>query len=262
MNGALATFAAALFALTLLLLELLRAGWDRQFGAQRQLKTRVSRWFGEPVPLAPPAPPLRLPAHDHRWADRLRPLRHWLQRKRLRRIEAQLPDAVEFLSRALRAGHDLTHAVEMAAGALQDPVAHELKLTAEEIGFGAGLPLALQHLGTRVPLPDLQTFIVATTLHRETGGDITRVFDRLASLMRERAGLRAQIRVLSAEGRLSAWILSVLPVLCAALAQWLHPGLLDLLLQDPVGRQVAIGALAFWVLGIFLMARITDLDPT
>ncbi|MDE2132295.1 MAG: pilus assembly protein TadB, partial [Betaproteobacteria bacterium] len=86
--------------------------------------------------------------------------------------------------------------------------------------------------------------------------------DRLASLMRERAGLRAQIRVLSAEGRLSAWILSVLPVLCAALAQWLHPGLLDLLLQDPVGRQVAIGALAFWVLGIFLMARITDLDPT
>lgn len=262
MNGALALFAAALFVLTLLLLELARALWDRQFGAQRQLKTRVSHWFGEPVPLAPPPPPLRIPAHPHRWAGRLRPLRHWLQRKRLRQIEAQLPDAVEFLSRALRAGHDLTHAVEMAADALQDPVAQELRLTAEEIGFGAGLPLALQHLGSRVPLPDLQTFIVATTLHRETGGDITRVFDRLASLMRERAGLRAQIRVLSAEGRLSAWILSVLPVLCAVLAQWLHPGLLDLLLQDPVGRQVAIGALVFWVLGIFLMARITDLDPT
>ncbi|MDE1941854.1 MAG: type II secretion system F family protein [Betaproteobacteria bacterium] len=261
MNGALAAFMLALFVLSLLLLELAREVWDRQFGRQRQLKARVSRWVEEPVPLAPPPPPLRAPAQPHRWANRLRPVRHWLQRKRLRRIETQLPEAIEFMSRALRAGHDLTHAVQMAADALPEPLAQELRLTAEEIGFGAGLALALQHLGSRVPLPDLQTFIVATTLHRETGGDITRVFDRLADLMRERTGLRARIRVLSAEGRLSAWILSILPLLCAVLAQWLHPGLLDLLMQDPVGRQVAIGALGSWLLGIFLMARITDLDP-
>ncbi len=262
MSLALAVFALALFALALSLLELLRWLWDRHFGTHRQLKARMAHWAGEPVPLALPPPPLRVHAGGKGWGRVAASFRFWSERRRLRRIEAQLPEAIEFLSRALRAGHDLTHAVEMAAAALHAPIAHELRLTAEEIGFGAGLPLALQHLGARVPLPDLQTFIVATSLHRDTGGDITRVFDRLAELLRERAGLRARIRVLSAEGRLSAWILSILPVLCAFLAQWLHPGFLELLLKDPVGRNVALGVVADWMLGVLLMVRITRLDPT
>ncbi len=181
--------------------------------------------------------------------------------RRIQRISAQFPDALDFISRALRAGHDLPRALELASLELREPLAGELRITTEEIGFGAGLPVALSHLGARVPLTDLQTFIVAASLHRETGGDITRMFDQLARVIRERAALRAQIKVLSAEGRLSAWILSILPMACALLMQMLHPGLMSLLTQDPVGRWVVLGAALSWGCGLFIMKQMTRLEP-
>ena len=262
MNPALLTFTLSLFFLVLILLESLHRLWDRRFGTHSRLQARLAHWAQAPAPLSPPAPPLRpTPAASASPSGKLSWLRSRLHRRKLRQIALQLPEGIDFISRALRAGHDLPHALTLAAAELRAPLAHELHLAAEEIGFGAGLPLALEHLAQRIPLPDLQTFVIATRLHRETGGDITRVFDRLAALMRERADLRARIRILSAEGRLSAWILSLLPVLCALLAQMLHPGLLGLLLQDAIGQRVAIGAALAWVLGIVLMQRITALAP-
>ncbi len=261
MSPALAVFSLSLFVLVLLLLEALVWWWDGRFGPGHRWRARLAQWDDEPVPLAPIPPPVRMPPPTGPWPMHLSLLKRLAGQRRLRRIGTQFPDALDFISRALRAGHDLPRALELASVELREPLAGELRITTEEIGFGAGLPMALNHLGARVPLPDLQTFIVATCLHRETGGDITRMFDQLARVIRERAALRAQIRVLSAEGRLSAWILSILPVACALLTQALHPGLLTLLGEDPFGRQVAAGAVLLWVCGLFIMKQLTRLEP-
>lgn len=261
MTPALLVFSLSLFLLVLLLLEGLSWWWDGRFGPRHHLRERLAQWDHEPMPLAPAAPPLRAPMAQP-WQMRHMPLlRRFAGQRRLRRISTQFPDALDFISRALRAGHDLPRALELASSELREPLAGELRITTEEIGFGAGLPMALSHLGARVPLPDLQTFIVAASLHRETGGDITRMFDQLARVIRERAALRAQIKVLSAEGRLSAWILSILPIACVLLMQALHPGLLELLTEDRIGRWVAVGALLLWGCGLLIMKRLTHLEP-
>ncbi len=261
MTPALLLFSLSLFLLVLLLLEGLSWWWDGRFGPRHHLRERLAQWDHEPMPLAPAPPPLRAPMAQSWQMRHMALLRRFARQRRLRRISDQLPDALDFISRALRAGHDLPRALELASSELREPLAGELRITTEEIGFGAGLPMALSHLGARVPLPDLQTFIVATSLHRATGGDITRMFDQLARGLRARAALRAQIRVLSAEGRLSAWILSILPIACVLLMQTLHPGLLALLTEDRIGRWVAVGALLLWGGGLFIMKRLTRLEP-
>ncbi len=262
MTPALWIFSLSLFLLVLLLLEGLAWWWDGHFGPRRHLHARLAQWDHEPMPLAPILPPMRPSPGVGSWQIRhMALLRRFAGQRRLRRIDSQFPDALDFISRALRAGHDLPRALELASTELREPLAGELRITTEEVGFGAGLPMALSHLGARVPLPDLKTFIVATSLHRETGGDITRLFDQLARVIRERAALRAQIKVMSAEGRLSAWILSILPITCALLMQSLHPGLLGLLTEDPIGRWVAVGAFVLWGCGLLIMKKITYLEP-
>jgi len=262
MTPALLVFSLSLFLLVLLLLEGLSWWWDGRFGSRHHLRARLAQWDHEPMPLAPAPPPMRASPTAQSWQMRHMALfTRFARQRRLHRISAQFPDALDFISRALRAGHDLPRALELASTELREPLAGELRITTEEIGFGAGLPMALNHLGARVPLPDLQTFIVATSLHRETGGDITRMFDQLARVIRERAALRAQIKVLSAEGRLSAWILSILPIACVLLMQTLHPGLLELLTEDHIGRWVAVGALLLWGCGLFVMKRLARLEP-
>ncbi len=262
MSPALWVFTLSLFLLVLLLLEGLAWWWNERFGPRRHLRSRLAQWDHEPMPLAPAPPPMRAAPGSESWKMRhMALLRRLAGQRRLHRMALQFPDALDFISRALRAGHDLPRALELASTELREPLAGELRITTEEIGFGAGLPMALNHLGARVPLADLKTFIVATSLHRETGGDITRLFDQLARVIRERAALRAQIKVLSAEGRLSAWILSILPIACALLMQSLHPGLLELLTQDAIGRWVAVGALVLWGSGLLIMKRMTHLEP-
>ncbi len=263
MNWALLIFSLSLFLLVLLLLEALSWWWDRLFGLRHQLQTRAAQWDTEPVPLSRELPPIRTPLGAPRpwWMAPLAFLPDFAGQRRIQSISAQFPDALDFISRALRAGHDLPRALELASQELREPLAGELRITTEEIGFGAGLPVALSHLGARIPLADLQTFIVAASLHRETGGDITRMFDQLARVIRERAALRSRIRTLSAEGRLSAWILSILPMACALLMQVIHPGLITLLTQDPLGRWIVLGAALSWGCGLVIMRQMSRLEP-
>jgi tight adherence protein B len=260
MTNAAGVFFLAVFALALLSMEGAQILWDSRFGRRRRVLQRMAQWEEEPQPFEAPTLPLRTTDENASLAGLLWPsrlARQYRHRKALQVMASQLPDAFDFISRALRAGHDVTRAIELAGQELPQPLAGELRLAAEEIRFGAGLGESLRHLGTRVPLPDLNTFIVAASLHRETGGDVTRVFDHLSRMIRERAALRQQIRVASTEGRLSAWILTVLPAATALLVQWLHPGLLAILTQDPVGRWVLWGALVLWLGGILAMRSIT-----
>ena len=179
--------------------------------------------------------------------------------KRLHLIEAQLPDAMDLMSRALRAGHAFASALSMVGTEAQEPIAGEFKITSDEIGFGISIDNALNNLATRVPSPDMRYFVMAVVIQRETGGNLAELLGKLAELVRERFKLFAKVRVLAAEGKLSAWILTALPFCVAGAIQVMNPEYLSVLFTDVVGIKMVMGALGLMAMGIFAMWRIIDI---
>ncbi|MCC2677007.1 MAG: tadB [Ramlibacter sp.] len=127
--------------------------------------------------------------------------------KRLDHMGRQLPDMLDIITRALRAGHAFTSALKMAGEEMPEPISSEFRTVHDEMNFGISLQQALTHLNERVPLTDLRYFVVAVLIQRDSGGNLTEILTDLSRLLRERAKLLAKVRVLSSEGRLSAWIL-------------------------------------------------------
>lgn len=183
----------------------------------------------------------------------------WRRNKRLHRIEAQLPDAMDLIARALRAGHAFPSALAMVGAEAQEPIAGEFKLTSDEISYGIAVDNALNNLATRVPSSDVRYFVMAVIIQRETGGNLAELLDKLAELVRERFKLFAKVRVLAAEGKLSAWILTGLPFCVAGAVQILNPKYLSVLLSDAIGIKLVIGALVMMLIGIFAMWRIINI---
>ena len=179
--------------------------------------------------------------------------------KRLHLIEAQLPDAMDLMSRALRAGHAFASALSMVGTEAQEPIAGEFKITSDEIGFGISIDNALNNLATRVPSPDMRYFVMAVVIQRETGGNLAELLGKLAELVRERFKLFAKVRVLAAEGKLSAWILTGLPFCVAGAIQIMNPEYLSVLFTDAAGIKLVMGALGLMAMGIFAMWRIIDI---
>ena len=176
--------------------------------------------------------------------------------KRLHRIEAQLPDALDLMSRALRAGHAFPTALKMVGDEMNDPLASEFRAAFDEVNFGIAMADALMNLATRVPSTDLRYFVIAVLIQRETGGNLAELLDSISRIIRERIKLLGQVRVLSAEGKLSAWILSLLPFGAAAMIQLTNPQFLEMLFVDPGGRKMLVGALVMMVCGILVMRNI------
>jgi tight adherence protein B len=176
--------------------------------------------------------------------------------KRIHTIEGQLPDALELMSRALRAGHAFPSSLEMVATEGPSPIAGEFRITFDEVNYGIPMQDALMNMTTRIASADLRYFVVAVMIQRETGGNLAELLDNLAKLMRERFKLLGQIRVLSAEGRLSAWILSLLPFVLAGVINIVHPKFLAVLWEDPVGLKLIYAALLMMLLGILWMRKI------
>lgn len=183
----------------------------------------------------------------------------WRSNKRLHLIEAQLPDAMDLIARALRAGHAFPSALAMVGAEAQEPIAGEFKITSDEIGFGISVDNALSNLASRVPSPDMRYFVMAVIIQRETGGNLAELLGKLAELVRERFKLFAKVRVLAAEGKLSAWILVALPFCVAGVVQILNPKYMAVLFTDAMGIKLVIGALVLMVIGIFAMWRIIDI---
>jgi len=186
----------------------------------------------------------------------------WLIRrrnKRLQKIEVQLPDALGLISRALRAGHSFPSTLSMVGSEAPEPIAGEFRITSDEIGFGVSIDNALNNLATRVPSPDMSYFAMAVIIQRETGGNLSELLAKLSELVRERFKLFAKVRVLAAEGKLSAYILTGLPFCVALAINILNPEYLSVLFTDPAGILVVYGALTMMVIGIFVMWRIIDI---
>ena len=176
--------------------------------------------------------------------------------KRLLAIERQLPDALDLMSRALRAGHAFPSAVQMTGDEGPEPIAGEFRITFDEVNYGVPMQDALANLATRVPVTDLRFFVIAVAIQRETGGNLTELLDKLGTLIRARFKLLGTIRVLSSEGRLSAWILSALPFVLMTIINLINPKFMSLLWKDPAGLIACYISLALMVLGIFWMWRI------
>jgi tight adherence protein B len=180
--------------------------------------------------------------------------------ERMKKFEQQLPEGMEFLSRALRAGHAFTGAMKLAAENFDDPLGTEFEKTLDEINFGIATNDALKNLLNRVDSPDLRYFTVSVILQRDTGGNLSEIMDSIARIIRERFKFRDKVRVLSAEGRLSAVILVAIPVLLIAYLQFVKPGYLNTLTNEPVGKIVITIAISLVLLGIMLIKRLITIN--
>lgn len=179
-----------------------------------------------------------------------------LRQLRLRRFERQLPDALDLMSRALRAGHAFPSALQMVGEETADPLGGEFRATHDEINFGVSVPQALLGLAERVHSTDLRYFVMAVVIQRETGGNLTQMLGNLSSLIRERHNLFGRIRVLSAEGRLSGWILALLPFVLALVISVVNPSFLSVLWTDPLGHTLVGITLLMMLVGIVWMRKV------
>ena len=175
---------------------------------------------------------------------------------RMRKVEEQLPELADFLSRALRAGHSFANVLQMAGDEMPEPLAGEFRATYEEVNFGVPMNEALQNLAARVPLTDLRYLVIAVLIQRESGGNLAELLGNVSRITRARLKLLAHMRVQSAEGRLSAWILSVLPLAVLALMSVANPRYVDVLLNDPVGVRLSWYAVSGCLVGILWMRKV------
>jgi tight adherence protein B len=178
---------------------------------------------------------------------------------RLTKFESQLPDALDMMGRALRAGHAFPTALKMVGEEMSAPLADEFRAAFDEVNFGIAMQDALTSLAARVPVTDLRFFVIAVVIQRETGGNLAELLANISSIMRDRIKLFQQVRVLSAEGKLSAWILSMLPFGAALGVQLTNPTFLSVLYTDPAGQKMVAGALFMMALGVLAMRRIINI---
>jgi tight adherence protein B len=175
---------------------------------------------------------------------------------RMNVIEEQLPNALDLLGRAMMAGHAFPSGLQMVGSEMPDPIASEFRIVFDEINYGISTQEALINLTTRVPSTDLSYFVIAVLIQRETGGNLAELLSNISQLIRARLKLMGTVRVLSAEGRLSAWILTLLPFVLGLVLHLMNPEFLSVLWTDPMGQKMVAVALLMMVIGIFAMWRI------
>lgn len=173
--------------------------------------------------------------------------------KRLHQLEEQLPEVADFISRSLRAGHAFSVSLQMLVDEMPQPIAAEFRIVSDEISFGLSLSEALHRLCVRVPLPDLQYFVMAILIQRETGGNLAELMTKVSYLIRQRLKLEGDVRVLSAEGRLSAWILCLLSPIMAVIFCLTNPDYLKQFLDDPAGPMLLWSVGGMLLLGVLVM---------
>jgi len=179
--------------------------------------------------------------------------------RRLGRIEHQLPDAADFIARALRAGHSFTNVLQIVGNELPEPLSSEFRIAREEINYGVPMAEALHNMAARIPLTDLRYLIIAVLIQRESGGNLAEILGNISTIIRSRLRLVAQVRVLSAEGRMSAWILGLLPFGVMLVLTLINPDYVSLLWTDPSGVRLlwyAAGMILFGVVWLRKVIRI------
>lgn len=182
------------------------------------------------------------------------------KRRRTQKFQRQLPEAVELIARALKAGHAFSGGLKMVADEVDDPIGTEFAKTLGEINFGVGATEALRNLSQRVDCPDLKFFVISVIIQRETGGNLAEILENIGYLIRERFKLQGRVRALSAEGKLSAIILVSLPFFLALAISFLNPGYLETLFADVIGKTMVVFAIFMMIAGISVMKKMIKIN--
>ena len=180
--------------------------------------------------------------------------------KRQRAFEEQFPEALDLIGRALRAGHAFNTGLGMVAEEIPEPVGGEFRLIHDRQNYGMPLADALKDFGARVPLLDARFFVTAVLTQREAGGNLAEVLDNLANLIRERFKVKRQVRTVSAHGRITGWVLSFLAPTLAAVLVVIAPAHMGLMLKDPLGVRMIIGAMVLQIIGVIAIRRIINIE--
>ncbi len=187
----------------------------------------------------------------------------WLVQRRTRRLrtfEEEFPEALDLISRAVRAGHAFQAAIGMAADELRPPVGPEFKKIFDQQNFWLTLRDALNALAERVPLVDVKFFVTAIAIQRDTGGDLAEILDNLAHVVRERFKIRRQVRVHTAHGRITGFVLLALPAFLAGALSFLNPEHMRPLFEEPMGQTMLVGTIVMQVVGFLWIRRVIEIE--
>ncbi len=180
--------------------------------------------------------------------------------KRFQKFEELFPEAIDTLARAVRAGHAFTTALELIANELSEPVASEFRKLFEEQKFGLPVRDALMNLTGRVPLVDVKFFVTAVMLQRETGGNLAEILDNLSYVIRERFKIMRQVRVYTAQGRLTMMLLMGLPPVIVITMLLTSPAFIKPLFSDPIGHFLVVAGIVLQTLGYFVIRKIIQIQ--
>src|SRR5579871_304611 len=178
------------------------------------------------------------------------------RQKRFAKFEELFPDAIDTLARAVRAGHAFTTALEMITNEISEPIAGEFRQLFEEQKFGMPVRDALLNLADRVPSVDVKFFVTAVMLQRETGGNLAEILDNLSYVIRERFKIQRQVRVYTAQGRLTMALLMGMPPIIVTVMILLNPSFIHPLFADPIGHILLVGGITLQTFGYFVIRKI------
>lgn len=186
-------------------------------------------------------------------------LLRWKCSKRLKKFDEVLPDAIELMARALRAGHAVASSIEVVAQQSPEPLKAEFGRCAQQQRLGISFRDAILDLADRVPSSDLHFLVTAILVQKETGGDLTEILDRASEVIRERVRIQGEVRTYTAQGRLTGWILSGLPVGLLGMISIASPSYTHVLFYDPLGKKLLYAGAGLIVLGGLLIRKIVDI---
>lgn len=183
-----------------------------------------------------------------------------LRRRRLRKIEEQIPDAIDVIKRALRAGHPFNAAIKLVADDMDQPIAKEFELTFSDLNYGSDVRRALLGLLNRVPSITVMALVTSVLVQRETGGNLAEILDQISKVVRGRFKFERKVRTLAAEGKMSAWVLALIPLALVAMMSIASPGYLPVLLTHPTGHKLLYGAAILELLGIIWIRSVIRIE--
>ena len=183
-----------------------------------------------------------------------------MRRARLEKFEEQLPDAVDVMKRALRAGHPFSTSIKLVSEDMDAPIAREFEQTFADINYGNDMRRALMAMLVRVPSSNLMAVVTAVLIQKETGGNLAEIFERISQVIRNRFRFGRRVRTLSAEGRLSAWILTLVPIVLFGVIWITTPSYLPPLLENPTGQKMIVFAIVMMGIAVFWMRKIIRID--
>ncbi len=180
--------------------------------------------------------------------------------KRMRKFEEEFPEALDLISRALKAGHAFATGLKMVADEMSDPVGPEFRKTFDEQNFGLPLKDALENLTLRIPILDMRFFATAVLIQRETGGNLSEILENLAHVVRERFKILRQVRVYTAHGRLTGYVLLALPAVLAIALSFINPEHMNMLFRERMGQMLLMVAIGMQIAGFLWIRQVVKIE--